>query len=235
MAKVLIVLTSHTQIGDTGRATGFYFDEMAAPYHALADAGHSVEIASIKGGVPPHDPASVKADPAARPAAVRRFLGDPAAMAKLADTPAIAAIDASAFDAVFLPGGHGTMYDFPFSAALAEVVGRIFDQGGVIGAVCHGPAGLVAARRGDGRPLVEGLRVNGFTDAEEEAAGLTAAMPFLLETRLRELGGLFHGAPNFTAHAVRDGQLVTGQNPMSAEEVARLMVEALAERAAKAA
>lgn len=231
MAHVLIVVTSHTRLGTTGRTTGFYFDEMAAPYWALIDAGHTVEIASIAGGAAAHDPGSVKADPAERPVAVQRFLTDPAAMAKLVDTLPIAAVDPSAFDAVFLPGGHGAMYDFPSNEDLADVVGRIFDRGGVVGAVCHGPAGLVAAKRGDGRPIVEGLRVNAFTDAEEAAVGLTAAMPFLLETRLRELGGRFEGAPDFTAKAVRDGRLVTGQNPMSAEPVAALMLEALAETA----
>jgi putative intracellular protease/amidase len=235
MAKVLIVLTSHTRLGDTGRATGFYFDEMAAPYYALIDAGHQVEIASIMGGAAVHDPGSVKSDPAARPAAVRRFLEDPAAMNKLSSTASIDTVKAADYDAVFLPGGHGTMYDFPLSDALARVVGAIADQGGVIGAVCHGPAGLVNARHSDGTPVVAGLRVNAFTDAEEAAVNLTDAMPFLLETRLRELGGLFEGAPNFTAKAVRDGQLVTGQNPMSADAVAALLVEALGERRQMAA
>jgi putative intracellular protease/amidase len=235
MAKVLIILTSHTQLGDTGRATGFYFDEMAAPYYALVDAGHQVEIASIKGGPAAHDPGSVNADPAKRPAAVRRFLADPAAMGKLSATLAVDAANAADYDAVFLPGGHGTMYDFPLSEALGKLVGSIADQGGVIGAVCHGPAGLVNARRADGKPLVAGLKVNAFTDAEEAAVNLTDAMPFLLETRLRELGGFFEGAPNFTAKAVRDGQLITGQNPMSAEPVAALLVEALGERRQMAA
>lgn len=235
MAKVIIVLTSHTRLGGTGRATGFYFDEMATPYYALVDAGHSVDIASIAGGAATHDPGSVKADPAARPAAVQRFLSDPLAMEKLAATFAVDAVDPAAYDAVFLPGGHGTMYDFPRSDALANLVGRVFDQGGVIGAVCHGPAGLVNARRADGVPLVAGLRVNAFTDAEEEAVGLTAEMPFPLESRLRELGGLFEGAPNFTAKAVRDDRLITGQNPMSAEAVSRQLVEALAGRVTIAA
>lgn len=231
MPRVLIVLTSHTQLGGTGRATGFYFDEMAAPYYALASAGHTVDIASIKGGPAVHDPNSVKANPAERPAAVQRFLTDPAAMAKLSATPAIAAVDASAYDAVFLPGGHGAMYDFPQSAALAALVSRIYDRGGIVGAVCHGPAGLLNAKRAGGRPLVAGLRVNSFTDAEEEAVGLAGEMPFLLESRLRALGGRFEGAPNFTSKAVRDGRLITGQNPMSAEAVGLHLVEALAEHA----
>ena len=231
MARVLIVLTSHTKLGDTGRDTGFYFDEMATPYWALTDAGFDVDIASIAGGAAVHDPGSVKADPAEQPAPVSRFLNDNAAMAKLTNTVAISNVDAAQYQAVFLPGGHGTMYDFPESTALAAVVSQIYAADGVVGAVCHGPAGLVAATRPDGKPIVSGLRVNAFTDAEEEAVNLTDAMPFLLETRLRELGGRFEGTDNFQSHAVRDGRLVTGQNPASAGAVADLLLEALADRA----
>jgi putative intracellular protease/amidase len=229
MAKILIVLTSHTTLGETGKPTGFYFEELATPYYALSDAGHSIDIASIKGGPAAHDPGSLKADPTARPTSVQRFVNDPVAMEKLAKTIAIDHVKSTEFDAVFLPGGHGTMYDFPLSAALGKVVGAIHDQGGVVGAVCHGPAGLVNAVRADGKPLVMGLKVNSFTDAEEEAAGLTKVMPFLLQTRLTALGGLFEGGPNFTAKAVRDGRLITGQNPMSSASAAALMLEALAE------
>ncbi len=235
MAKIIFVLTSHTQLGDTGRKTGFYFDEMAAPYYALVDAGHQVEIASITGGMAEHDPASVKADPAERPAPVQRFLDDAQAMKKLGSTHPIDSVKAEDFDAVFLPGGHGTMYDFPNSQALAMLVGQVFDQGGIVAAVCHGPAGLVNAKRKDGHPIVEGLRINSFTDAEEAAVGLTDAVPFLLETQFKALGAKFEGGPNFTSYAVRDGQLVTGQNPMSAEAVAKLMVEALTDAKTKAA
>lgn len=235
MSKVLFVLTSHTQLGSTGRVTGFYFDEMAAPYWALIDAGHEVEIASIAGGKAPVDPTSLAEDPAERPAPVVRFLADAEAMAKLENTKAIDEVDASGFDAVFLPGGHGTMYDFPTSKPLAEIVSTVFNAGGVVGAVCHGPAGLVGATRPDGRPIVEGRRVNGFRDAEEVAVELTDQMPFPLETKLRALGGLFEGGDNFTPYAVRDGNLVTGQNPMSAGPVAEKLVEALAETKALAA
>jgi putative intracellular protease/amidase len=160
---------------------------------------------------------------------VQRFVTDPAATEKLAATIAIDSVKPAGYDGIFLPGGHGTMYDFPLSAALGTIVGKIYDQGGVVGAVCHGPAGLVNALRADGKPLVAGLTVNSFTDAEEEAVGLVSAMPFLLETRLKALGGLFEGGPNFTAKAVRDGRLVTGQNPMSSASAAALMLEALAE------
>ncbi len=235
MAKIVIVLTSHTKLGDTRRKTGFYFDEMAAPYWALIDAGHEVAIASIAGGPAVHDPGSVKADPSEQPEPVRRFLGDPEAMAKLSNTPAAGDVDPTAYDAVFLPGGHGTMWDFAQTPTLGAIVSKIHAAGGVVGAVCHGPAGLLGATKPDGTPLVAGLKVGGFTDAEEEAVGLTEAMPFLLETRLREQGGIFEGTSNFQSHAVRDGRLVTGQNPASAGAVATLMVEALAETASVAA
>ncbi len=229
MANVLIVVTSHTRLGDTGRPTGFYFDEMAAPYYAFLDAGHDVEIASIQGGAAAHDPSSLNVDESKRPTAVRRFLADADAMGKLKSTVRIDDIDPAQYDAVFLPGGHGTMWDFPTSAALGRTVGAIYDAGGYVGAVCHGPAGLVGARRADGTPLVQGLRVNSFTDAEEAAISLTAVMPFLLESRLTELGGLFEGGANFTSKAVRDGRVVTGQNPMSVEAVAALLVAGLDE------
>jgi putative intracellular protease/amidase len=229
MAHILFILTSHTRLGTTGRPTGFYFEELATPYYALTDQGHAVTIASILGGPGLHDPSSLKADPAQRSTDVQRFVTDPAAMAKLATTLSIVEARQHVYDGVFLPGGHGVMFDFAENADVAALVGHIFDAGGVIGAVCHGPAGLIGAKRRDGRPIVEGLRVNSFTDAEEAAVGLTDVVPFLLETRIRALGGLFEGGANFTAKAVRDGQLITGQNPMSSGLVADLMVEALAE------
>ncbi|MGP9819398.1 type 1 glutamine amidotransferase domain-containing protein [Salinarimonas sp. NSM] len=234
MARILIVLTSHATLGTTGKPTGFFYEELAAPYYAFVDAGHAVEIASIAGGAPPADPSSLDADESKRPAAVRRLLADAAAMEALAGTPAIDAIDPSGYDAVFLPGGHGTMWDFPQSVALARAVSAIHARGGVVGAVCHGPAGLVGATRTDGRPLVEGLRVNGFTDAEEAAVGLTDVVPFLLESRLVAQGARFEKGGTFEPFAVRDGRLVTGQNPMSSERAAALMLEALAEARAAA-
>ncbi|MEM7487825.1 MAG: type 1 glutamine amidotransferase domain-containing protein [Pseudomonadota bacterium] len=229
MARILITLTSHDRLGETGRPTGFYFDEMAAPYWALRDAGHEVGLASIAGGTPPHDPTSLADDPAERPAAVTRFLDDAAAMAELSTTEAIANVDPAEWDAIFLPGGHGTMWDFAPSERLAALVSEIHAKGGVVGAVCHGPAGLVDATTPEGRPLVEGKRIATFTDAEEAAVGLTDAMPFALESRLRDLGAKVESAPNFEAQAVRDGRLVTGQNPASAPAVGDLLVEALAD------
>ncbi|PIE15353.1 MAG: glutamine amidotransferase [Rhodobacterales bacterium] len=228
MARVAIILTSHGTLGDSGKATGFYFDEMATPYWALKDAGHTVTLASIQGGKPPFDPGSIKDTPDERPAAVQRFLTNDDAMAELDNTPAVADLDPGDFDAVFLPGGHGTMFDFADNAVLGALVGKIYDNDGVIGAVCHGPAGLLGARRADGQPVVAGHKVNAFTDAEEAAVGLTETVPFLLETTLREQGAAFENADNFNAHAVRDRQLITGQNPASVASVADLMLKALA-------
>ncbi|BDG74417.1 type 1 glutamine amidotransferase domain-containing protein [Roseomonas fluvialis] len=233
--RILIVLTSHRLLGQTGRATGFHFEELATPYWAFRDAGFAVEIASIQGGAAPVDPGSHPGDPSRLPASVARFLGDQGAIDALATTAAIDTVQAEAFDGVFLPGGHGTMWDLPTNAALARLVGAIFDAGGAVGAVCHGPAGLVGARRADGRPIVEGRRVNSFTNAEEAAIGLTEAMPFLLETRLTELGGRFEGGPDFRAFAVRDGNLVTGQNPASAGAVAAHVVDIVRALGARAA
>ncbi|PWS36395.1 glutamine amidotransferase [Falsiroseomonas bella] len=231
MSRVLIVLTSHGDLGGK-RPTGFYWEELAAPYWAFRDAGHEVTLASIAGGEPPADPTSLSEK---NPPAVTRFLEDSKAMAALRATRPVASLDRTGWDAIFLPGGHGTMWDLPGSAPLAALVGSLFDAGKPVGGVCHGPAGLVAARRADGRPVVEGRRVNGFTDSEEAAAGLTDVVPFLLESRLRELGGRFEGGADFAPYAVRDGNLVTGQNPASAEPAARLMLDALGEAKARPA
>ncbi len=229
MSRILFVLTSHRILGETGKPTGVWLEELAAPYWLLRDRGHSVTLASIAGGEVPIDPGSLGTD-ADRPAAVTRFLGDAQAMAAVRATAAVGTFAVADFDALFLPGGHGTMWDLPGSAELAALVGQAFDAGRVIAAVCHGPAGLVAARRADGKPVVSGLRLTSFTDEEEAAVGLTDVVPFALETRLRALGASFAGAPKFTAHAVRDGRLITGQNPASSEAVAEAIDQALAPR-----
>ena len=197
-------------------------------YWALTDAGHDITIASVKGGKPPIDPNSLDDDPAKRPAPVTRFLDDATASAKLENTPAVATLDVADYDAVFLPGGHGTMWDFAKNDDIARLVSGIYAKDGVVGAVCHGPAGLLGATKPDGTPLVAGLRVNGFTDSEENTVGLTDQVPYLLESRLRELGGKFEGKDDWAAFAVTDGRLVTGQNPQSAEKVGEQLVAALA-------
>lgn len=227
MAKVLFILTSHDKLGDTGKPTGFYIDEMAVPYWALTDAGHDVTIASIKGGHPPIDPNSLDDDTSKRPQPVTRFLEDADARSKLDDTPPVATLKAGDYAAVFLPGGHGTMWDFADNADVARLVSGVYAGDGVVGAVCHGPAGLLGATKPDGTPLVAGLRVNGFTDSEENAAGLADNVPYLLESRLRAQGGVFEGADDWQAFTVTDTRLVTGQNPQSAEKVGAAMVAAL--------
>ncbi len=230
MKKVLFVLTSHARLGDTGRQTGVYLEELAVPYWYLLDGGHEVRVASIAGGEVPIDPGS--REPSQRSPAVERFLGDEKAMAALRDTPAVDTCSIDDFDAVYLPGGHGTMWDLPSSAGLARLVGSAFDAGRVVAAVCHGPAGLVSAVLADGRPLVAGRRVAGFTDEEEAAVGLADIVPFHLERRLRELGAEVVVAPKFTSNVVRDGRLVTGQNPQSSEALAAQIVAALEEQQA---
>ncbi|HYE00607.1 MAG TPA: type 1 glutamine amidotransferase domain-containing protein [Alphaproteobacteria bacterium] len=224
MAKtILMVLTSHGRI-DADHPTGFWFEEMAEPYMAFVEAGFAVDIASIAGGEPPADPRSLEAP---LPDSVARFRADPAAMAKLAATPALEAVDTARYDAIFLAGGHGTMWDFPESEALARAVAEGLAAGRVVAAVCHGPAGLVAARGADGRPAIAGRRVAGFTNGEEAAVGLTGAVPFLLEDRLKDCGGLYEKGPDFQPFAIADGTLVTGQNPASSLAVARLVRDIL--------
>ncbi|TIO50071.1 MAG: hypothetical protein E5X80_26325 [Mesorhizobium sp.] len=226
MPKILIVTTSHDQLGGTGRQTGLWLEELATPYYALLDSGADITVASIKGGEVPFDARSIKAD-GNNPPPVQRFLSDDHAMASVRSTPSIDKVRASDYDAIFLPGGHAAMWDLPGNAALADALGQAFDEGRVVAAVCHGAAGLISAKRADGSPIVRDRRVSGFTDAEEEAEGLTEIMPFLLETRLRELGAHFEKTSNFRPFAVQDGNLITGQNPMSSAKVAELVLQAV--------
>lgn len=224
MTRILIVTTSHARMGDTGKKTGLWFEELATPYWEFRDAGADVVIASIAGGEVPIDATSMEGEIAE---SVTRFQADPAAMAQLKNAPAVADVDPAGFDGVFLPGGHGTMWDLPDNAALIGLLERMWAAGKPVAAVCHGPAGLVNVRDADGRPIVAGRQVSCFTNSEEEAVGLYDVVPFLLETRLKELGGDFGGAADFQPYAVRDGQLVTGQNPASSAEVARLTLAAV--------
>lgn len=229
--RVLMIVTSHARLGDTGRPTGLWAEELAVPYYALRDAGVQVDLASPGGGPVPLDPASLKPAGQNDPA-VERLLADEAAQRTLQHTPRAADVDPAGFDALFLPGGHGTMWDLPGDAGVIRAVETIYAAGKPVAAVCHGPAGLVGARRPDGRPLVQGLRVNAFTNDEEEAVGLSAVVPFALESRLIELGARFEKAPNWQPFALRDGQLITGQNPMSSQLVAQALLQALPRAAA---
>lgn len=224
MPKALFILTSHDTLGDTGKPTGFYWEELAAPYWILSDAGWQIELASIKGGKPPADPSSAEGD--AMTDKVRRLLADEAVMNKLENTTKVEDVEVSGCDIVFLPGGHGTMWDLPNSKALGDLLGRAFDKGAVVGAVCHGPAGLLSARLASGDPLVHGRRVAGFTNSEEDAVGLSDVVPFMLEDQLKAQGGHHQKGPDWQPFAIADGNLVTGQNPASSAEVARLMLKA---------
>lgn len=224
MPRALFVLTSHALLGDSGKPTGFYWEELATPYWALSDAGWTVELASIKGGEPPADPASAEGD--AMNDDVRRFMADDAAMNRLRHTANVEDVAVSGCDIVFLPGGHGTMWDLPQSAPLGRLLVDAWQEGAVIGAVCHGPAGLLAARLPDGQAVVAGRRVAGFTNSEEDAVGLSDVVPFLLADRLTAAGAEHHRGPDWAPFAIADGRLVTGQNPASSAEVARLMLEA---------
>ncbi len=226
---ILLIATSAARM-DNGEPTGLWLEELTTPYYAFRDAGAEVTIASIAGGAIPVDPRSLKPDYENEPSVERSF-GDEDFKQKTAATPRLDTLDGSGFDAIFLAGGHGTMFDFPESIALADLVARRLGAGAIVAAVCHGPAGLVAARDEHGVPLVKGRRLAAFTDSEERAVGLDGAVPFLLESRLRELGALHVSGPDFAPFATRDGALITGQNPASAAPTAALVMEALAEMA----
>ena len=224
--RILMVLTSHARMGDSGKATGLWAEEFAEPYYLFTDAGHTVEIATPAGGQVPFDPNSLKPQ-GENGGAVDRMLADRVVMERLAATARTTQFKASDFDAIFLPGGHGTMWDLPADAALAQLLQDAAGSGRIVAAVCHGPAGLVAAQDKNGRPLVAGRKVSAFTDEEEAAVGLQSVVPFALETRLRELGAEIDKVAPWQAHAVRDGFLITGQNPQSSRLVAEKTLEAL--------
>jgi putative intracellular protease/amidase len=220
MPRILLALTSHEKLGDTGRTTGFYVPEAAHPFHIFTSSGYEVDFVSVQGGDPPRD--GVKPDDAE----VATFLREQGA--RLAGTLAPGQLDAAAYSAIFYVGGHGTMWDFPESEDLASLAAAIYDHGGVVGAVCHGPAGLVNLRLGTGAYLVDGKRLTSFTNDEETAVGLIDTVPFALESKLVERGAQFIKAANFAENAVADGRLVTGQNPASAAKTAELVVQVLA-------
>ena len=226
MPKILMVTTSASKMTPGDHSTGVWLEELTTPYYAFRDAGAEVMIASIAGGAVPVDPRSINAN-GGNDASVERYFSDAALKADVENTPKFTDVDAAPYDALFLPGGHGTMFDYPGSDALARLVERFDREGKVVAAVCHGPAGLVTAKKPDGTPFVAGRKLAAFTDSEERAAGLDKAVPFLLEARLRELGAAHEGGPDFKPYVVRDGLLVTGQNPASATRTAELVMEAL--------
>ncbi|WP_205479546.1 type 1 glutamine amidotransferase domain-containing protein [Sphingomonas arenae] len=231
--NILMVLTSHEQLGDTGKKTGFWLEEFAAPYYVLKEAGHRITLASPAGGQPPLDPKSDEPD--AQTDATRRFQADEEAVAALGDTERLADVDPSRIDAVFFPGGHGPMWDLAEDRDVKRIIEALASAGKPVAAVCHGPAVFRRTLGSDGRSLVSGKRVTGFTNAEEETVGLTEVVPFLLEDMLREQGADFSRADAFTPHVVRDGLLITGQNPASSEPAAEALLEALVEETEPAA
>lgn len=225
MPKVLLALTSHAELGDTGRATGFSVPEAAHPYRIFTAEGFEVDLVSVKGGQPPRD--GVKAG-AVETSQFLTELGH-----RLAHTPTTDQLSADDYQVVFFVGGHGAMWDLPDSKELSQFAATVYENGGVVAGVCHGPAGLVNIRLSDSSYLVDGKLVSAFTNEEEDAIGLTDTVPFALESKLVERGARFTKAPNFAVHAVADQRLVTGQNPASATRVAQLVVEELRRSAAE--
>lgn len=223
--KVLIVLTSHDKLGDTGRKTGFWLEELAAPYYVFKDAGYDITLASPNGGQPPLDPKSN--EPGFQTDATHRFEADAEAGQALANTVKLADVDQSGFDTVFYPGGHGPMWDLAESPVSAALIESFLAAEKPVALVCHAPAALRHVKTPQGRLLIEGRKVTGFTNSEEAAVGLTEVVPFLLEDDLKAKGGLYSSGPDWAPHVVQDGLLITGQNPASSEEAARLAVAAV--------
>lgn len=223
--KVLIVLTSHDELGNTGEKTGFWLEELAAPYYVFRDAGAEVTLASPQGGQPPLDPKS--ASPDFQTEATRRFEADPEARAALASTHRLAGLAIADYDAVFYPGGHGPLWDLAGDAHSIALIEAAIAAGKPVGAVCHAPAVLRDVQGPDGAPLVRGKAVTGFSNSEEAAVALTDVVPFLVEDMLVAKGGRYSRGADWTPHVVRDGLLVTGQNPASSAPTAQALLDML--------
>jgi putative intracellular protease/amidase len=224
--KILMVLTSHDQLGDTGKKTGFWLEELAAPYYVLKDTGAAITLASPKGGRPPLDPKSDLRENQTE--STRRFRADKTAQAQLADTQKLADMSADDFDAIFYPGGHGPMWDMPDNATSIALIEAFVKADKPVGAVCHAPAALINVRDNDGKYLIQGKRVTGFSNAEENIVGLTAFVPFLLEDRLKDRGGVYSKGTNWASYVQVDGKLVTGQNPASSGPAAKALLNCMA-------
>jgi putative intracellular protease/amidase len=221
--KILMVLTSHDEMGDTGKKTGFWLEEFAAPYYIFKDAGAEITLASPKGGQPPIDPSSD--DEGAQTDDTRRFKADADAQKHLATTLKLSDMTQSGFDAIFYPGGHGPLWDLAEDADSKRLIEAFVAADRPVGAVCHAPAVFRHTLGADGKPLVSGRRVTGFTNTEEDAAGLTDIVPFLVEDMLKANGGRYEKGADWADFVLRDGKLVTGQNPASS---ARAAIEILA-------
>ncbi|WP_104513482.1 type 1 glutamine amidotransferase domain-containing protein [Acinetobacter indicus] len=221
--KILIVLTSHDRLGDTGKQTGFWLEELAAPYYAFVDAGAEVTLASPKGGQPPLDPKSNEPD--AQTKATERFKADTAAMQDLAQTRKLSEVSIADFDAVFYPGGHGLLWDLAEDPDSISLIEQTLQANKPVALVCHAPGVLRHVKAQDGQPLVKGKTVTGFSNTEEDAVGLTNVVPFLVEDMLKEHGGQYSKAEDWQVHVQQDGLLITGQNPASSEATAEALLK----------
>jgi len=223
--NVLIVLTSHSELGNTGKKTGFWIEEFAAPYYKLKDAGANIVLASPKGGQPPVDPKSDA--PESQTPATIRFKADQELQDLLANTSPLSEISASDFDAVFYPGGHGPLWDLHSDPDSIRLIEAFWKARKPIAAVCHAPAALLNAKDVNGQPLVQNKQVTGFTNSEEEGVQLTKVVPYLLEDELKAKGGIYSSTVDWGSHVVKDGLLITGQNPASSEAVADELLQVL--------
>ena len=223
--KILMILTSHDQLGSTGKKTGFWLEEFAAPYYVFQEAGAEITLASPKGGQPPLDPKSDEKD--AQTEDTRRFRNDKTAMDALAHTTKLAEVSGEGFDAVFYPGGHGPLWDLAEDTDSIKLIESMSAAGKTVSAVCHAPAVFRHTKSADGAPLVKGKRVTGFTNSEEEAVQLTKVVPFLVQDMLESKGGLYSKGDDWQSYVVTDGKLITGQNPASSAAAARAVVAQL--------
>ena len=226
--KILMVLTSHDQLGNTGKKTGFWLEEFAAPYYVFKDAGADITVVSPQGGQPPLDPKSDESD--AQTDDTRRFKGDKAAQATLAQTGKLSGVSADSFDAVFYPGGHGPLWDLAEDAHSIKLIETMAAAGKTVAAVCHAPGVLRHVKAADGSPLVKGRKVTGFTNTEETAVQLTDVVPFLVEDMLVKNGGVYSKGADFKPFVLTDGKLITGQNPASSAAAAHAVLEQLKAR-----
>jgi putative intracellular protease/amidase len=225
MKKVLFVLPSHDQLGNTGQKTGYWLEEFASPYYEFVDNGYDVAIASPKGGKPPVDPKSLQ--PENQTEYTKRLENDKVVKEKLENTLVLSEVSPEDYDTLFLPGGHGPMWDLSQDKDLKDLVEKFYNTSKIISAVCHGPAGLIQAIDKNGDSILKNKRITGFTNDEEEMVKLDKTVPFSLENKLKELGGKFEKTENFKPFVVSDGQIITGQNPASSFLAARRVVEIL--------
>ena len=223
--KILMVLTSHDRLGDTGKKTGFWLEEFAAPFYVFKDAGVKLTLASPLGGQPPVDPGSASA--ASQTGATRRFEEDPAAKQALAHTAKLSEVSINNFDGVFYPGGHGPLWDLAEDNTSIGLIETALADGKPVAAVCHAPGVLRHVKDPHGKSVIDGKKVTGFTNTEEKAAGLTQVVPFLVEDMLRAKGGVYSKVADWQPHVVTDGLLTTGQNPASSELAAKALLEAI--------